>query len=216
MGATVVSINVGKPAAVPYQGRELMTGINKVAATGPVYLGAEQLDGDGQADLKNHGGPDKAVCAYPFDHYPYWERELQRKLGCAAFGENATIAGLTETQACIGDIYRIGTAVVQISQPRYPCFKLGNKHGVPDLPEMVLDTGYSGFYFRVIEPGHLQAGDSVELIERPPLEVTVAYAIGIVHRGRGEAAGIRRLLAVDALSASWHEMLRKMLGKLAE
>lgn len=216
MNATVVSVNVGKPAAVPYQGRELMTGINKSVAAGPVYLGAEQLDGDGQADLKNHGGPDKAVCAYPFDHYPYWERELNRKLSYAAFGENATIAGLTETEACIGDIYRIGSAVVQISQPRYPCFKLGNKHGVPDLPEMVLETGYSGYYFRVLEPGCLQAGDSVVRIERHPLEVTVAYAIGIVHRGRSDAAGIRRLLAVEALAASWQDMLTNMLSKLAE
>ncbi|MBW7459428.1 MOSC domain-containing protein, partial [Paenibacillus sepulcri] len=172
----LLSLNIALPVAVLHGSREVETGIFKKPSSRPLYLAKTGLDGDGQADLINHGGEDKAVCVYSSVHYPYWASEWGKDAEAGAFGENFTVSRITEQSICIGDIVRAGEAVVQVSQPRQPCFKLGIKHGLPKLPLQVQQTGYSGFYFRVLQEGIVAAGDELVLASRHPAGVTIAEA----------------------------------------
>ncbi|MCU6709168.1 MOSC domain-containing protein [Paenibacillus sp. J5C_2022] len=210
--AIIRSLNVGKPAALSFRGKEVMTGIVKQSVQDRVYLSQLNFEGDGQANLKHHGGVDKAVCVYAHEHYPYWERELNRALSMGAFGENLTTEGLLEDDVCIGDVFQLGEAKVQISQPRQPCFKLSVKYGLPELPLQVQNTGYTGYYFRVLQEGHVGSGDMLTLVQRDTAELTVAYANEIMHHDKSNAEGMRKLLAVDGLSASWRKTFEKRLS----
>lgn len=210
--AEIVSLNIGQPKPAAFNGKEVSTGLFKTPADEPLFLSRTNFEGDGQGDLVHHGGPDKAVCVYPHEHYPYWERELQRSLEYGAFGENLTIRGLAETDVCIGDIYRLGEASVQVSQPRQPCFKLSMRYGKPEMPLLVQETGFTGFYFRVLEEGLVSPADGLTRTWRHPLGVTVDYANRIMHRDKGNFEGIRRLLAVEELSANWRRTFEKRLG----
>lgn len=189
------------PVEVQYRGKTLETGIYKLPVEGPRRLTVNGLAGDGQADLVNHGGPDKAVCVYPSEHYAYWERYLGRSLDPGAFGENVTASGLLETEVCIGDIYEIGTALVQVSQPRYPCFKLSQKHGPAEMPAEVLKTGFSGFYFRVLREGQLSAGSAVVKVSAGASHASVARVLHLIGAGRGDKQGLQEMLGVEALAS---------------
>lgn len=208
----VLSINTCVPETTVYQGKELKTGIYKKPVTGEVYLDYLNFAGDAQADLVNHGGADKAVCVYPYEHYAYWEQQLGTRLALPAFGENLTTTGKTEADVRLGDIYQLGTAVVQVSQPRQPCFKLAHMHQAPELPVWVRETGYTGYYLRVLEPGTVRAADTLTLVEAGHLEMTIAKANQILHRKAAAKDEIRSLLRVEALA----ESLRKMLNKRLE
>jgi len=210
--AEIVSLNIGQPKPATFNGKEVSTGIFKKPSGEPLFLSRVNFEGDGQGDLVHHGGPDKAVCVYPHEHYPYWERELQRSLEYGAFGENLTIRGLSETDVCIGDIYRLGEASVQISQPRQPCFKLSMRYGKPEMPLLVQETGFTGFYFRVLEEGLVSPADGLTRTWRHPLGVTVAYANRIMHQDKRNVEGIRKILAVEELSANWRRTFEKRLG----
>ncbi|KIL37862.1 hypothetical protein SD70_30305 [Gordoniibacillus kamchatkensis] len=201
----LVSLQVGKPKTVIYQGKDIQTGIDKAAVTVPLFLSTVNFEGDAQADLVNHGGPDKAVNAYCAEHYPYWERELQRQLARGAFGENVTLEQMTEDTVCIGDIFRLGEAVVQVSQPRQPCYKLAGKHNVPDLPLKVQQTGFTGYYFRVLEPGLVPPQGDIRLLERHPAGITIAFANRIKYVDKRNRAAIERLLGLKELAASWRD-----------
>ena len=149
--------------------RSWTSGIFKAPISGPVWLGATNLEGDGQEDLKVHGGPDKAVMAYSADHYPFWRSKLTHlpELPYGAFGENFTLGGLTEDNVYMQDIYRIGEAVVQVTDPRQPCWKLARRMQTKEVGPLMIGTGYSGWYFRVLTEGHVEPGLPVELVERP-------------------------------------------------
>ncbi|MCZ8522870.1 MULTISPECIES: MOSC domain-containing protein [Paenibacillus] len=212
----LVSLNTAMPVSMPYGAQAVETGIGKKPVSGPVRLGWEQLAGDGQGDRVHHGGPDKAVCVYAAEHYPYWRGQLGQEMPYGAFGENFTVTGLTEDKVHIGDIFAVGTAKVQITQPRQPCYKLAAKHEVADLVLQVQHTGYTGYYFRVIEEGIVEAGLEIILVERHPLEVTVAEANRLMYRDKRDDAGIRRLLEVDALSESWRSGFEKRLAEASK
>ncbi|CAM4479985.1 MOSC domain-containing protein [Paenibacillus tarimensis] len=213
--AKIMSLNVGTPAPLVHGKKEVMSGIVKRPVTEPVWLSMTNLQGDEQADLVHHGGVDKAVCVYPYEHYAYWERELNRTLEFGAFGENLTTQGAAEQDISIGDIFRIGEAVVQVSQPRQPCFKLSAKYGVPELPVMVQDTGYTGYYFRVLQEGAVRSGDELILVNKHPGSITVSFANQIMHHDKKNEEAIREILNVDALSGSWRETLMKRLGGIS-
>lgn len=210
----IVSLNVGKPVTVDYQGKDLSTGIYKQPVEGPLFLSSLNFEGDGQADLINHGGLDKAVCAYPSEHYPYWERSLGKPMPYAAFGENLTLRGLLEDEVCIGDVYRIGGAVLQVSQPRYPCFKLSQKHGVKDMPARVLNTGYSGFYFRVLEEGRVSADSPVTRLDSQASGITVLEVLRMMKDGRKDEQGLERMLEIDELASSLKSQFGTWLATL--
>ncbi len=212
LSAPIVSINVGMPQTIVDKGKEIQTGIYKTPVKEPVYLSAVNFTGDGQADLVYHGGPDKAVCVYSYRHYPYWQQALNRPLSCGAFGENLTMDGLVETEVCIGDVFQLGEALVQVSQPRQPCHKLAKRYGVDDLPLRVRNTGYTGFYFRVLREGMVSCDQPIRLVERNPQQVTVAFANQIMYHDQHNAEAIKRILNVEALSASWRDTLLKRLA----
>lgn len=198
----VLSLNVGKPVTVDYRGRPLETGIYKMPAAGQVLLTLEGFEGDGQADRVNHGGTDKAVCVYPIEHYAFWEEQLGKKLEYSAFGENLTVSGLLETEVCIGDVFEIGSALLQVSQPRFPCFKLSQKHGPADMPAKVLSTGYSGFYFRVLREGQIASGDRIVKKESGEGGYPIRRVLYVMEHGRKDKTGLAELVQLAALAAS--------------
>jgi len=210
----LLSLNIGKVQTGTYKGKEAKSGISKSSVGQAVRLTELGFEGDEQADLVNHGGPDKAICVYGYRHYPRWEEALNRSLDYGAFGENFTVSDIDEHEVHIGDVFRVGTAVVQISQPRQPCWKLAMKWGLDELPLLVTESGATGFYFRVLQTGEVKAGDALIRLEAHPDRITVAEANRVMHRDRDDVEGIRRLLAVDAMSGSWAGTLTKRLVRL--
>lgn len=212
----LVSLNIATPVSVPHGSKKVETGIFKKPAGKPLHLTFTGLAGDGQADLINHGGPDKAVCVYTNAHFPYWSEKWGESVQNGAFGENFTVSGLTEESLCIGDTVRVGEALLQVSQPRQPCFKLGLKHNLPDLPLQVERTGYTGFYFRVLHEGMVAEGDELFLERRHPAGVTISEANRVMSVDKKDTAGIRRLLEIPELAMSWRETFVSRLAKLEE
>ena len=214
LAARVVSVNVGLPGPLAHGKGEVRSGISKAPVRGALWFRKNGLEGDGQADTENHGGPDKAVCVYAVEHLPYWEVRLGPELEPGAFGENFSAEGLVETGVRIGDVYRVGTALTQVSQPRVPCFKLAARHGKEMLAVWVKETGLTGFYLRCLEPGEVRAGDEISLVRSPEHGFTVAEANGIMH-GDADVAALERLRAIPELSAEWKRMLKARLRRAA-
>jgi MOSC domain-containing protein YiiM len=207
----VLSVNVGRPREAEWRGRTVRTAIFKDAVTGPVAVCGQNLEGDGQADLEVHGGVDKAVYAYPSEHYPFWQHELGvDALPWGAFGENLSTEGLLESEVAIGDRFRIGSVLLEASEPRIPCHKLALRHQRQDLPREFLLSGRSGIYFRVIEEGRLAAGDEIVRTHGHPERVLVSDVQGLV-RGVGDLEVLRRASQHPALSEAWREKLRRRL-----
>jgi MOSC domain-containing protein YiiM len=220
----LLSIQVGPPKTLEspnFSGgmKTWTTGIFKEPVTGPVYLARTQLAGDGQADLVNHGGADKAVNAYAIEHYPYWRNKLNiPAMTNGAFGENFTTEGLLETELCIGDTFALGESIVQVSQPRQPCWKLALKWHIKDLALQVEQTGKTGWYFRVLKEGHVTGGDELKLIERPCPQWTIETANQIMHHRPDDFEAASELATCPLLSASWQRSLsqRAASGKAAD
>jgi len=208
----ILSVNVGEPTAIVYRTKEVISAIQKRPVDEGAYLSRLNFAGDRQADTVHHGGKDKAVCAYPYEHYAYWERALGFPLRFGAFGENLTLAGLLEGDVCIGDVYEAGEAVIQLSQPRQPCYKLAVRYDSPDLPLRVQQTGFTGYYFRVLREGRVRRGDALRLLQSHPLRVPVADVNAAMHGDSSNAELILKLLGVEALSDNWKRTFRKRLA----
>ncbi|PRY39478.1 MOSC domain-containing protein [Umezawaea tangerina] len=210
--ARVLVVSTGAVRSVPWHGRTVASGIGKTPVHAPVDVGAAGLAGDEQADLEHHGGPDKAVLVHPGEHYRAWAGRVG-DLVPPAFGENLTTSGLLETDAVIGSVYAVGTAVLQVTQPRRPCYKLAAHNGVADLAVRTQRTGRTGFYCRVLWPGTLEAGQAIELLHRPDHGVTAAEVHRVVNVDRDDLAAARRLLDhPDLLPSSWVGLLDKRLA----
>lgn len=207
----LLSLNIGTPKTENFCGREVITGLCKLPVRERLALTKTGFAGDGVQDKKHHGGTDKAVCVYSAEHYPHWERVLGEKLPPAAFGENLTVAGLSEKEIHLGDCFRLGTALLQVSQPRQPCKTLAARYGRNDFVKLMVDAGYTGFYFRVIEEGEAGPDDRLEIVTKAPLEVSIALANRIYHHDRKNRGGIEKVLAVPALSASWRDSFQELL-----
>ncbi len=215
--AVLVSIQVGLPqtlgdanAADPLD-RRWTTGFIKQSVSGPVRLGRTNLEGDGQADLVHHGGPEKAVLAYSADHYVRWREVLDRPdLVYGSFGENFTIERLTEADVCIGDTWLVGPeVVVQVSQPRQPCWKLARRWRIKTLALQVQELGQTGWYFRVLAEGMVEPGMPLTLRERPYPQWSVARANHVMHHDRKNLRLAEELAAVPLLSENWQATLRR-------
>jgi len=210
----IISIQVGlprfrgTPGAADPMDRPWCTGFFKEPVAGPVRVGRTNIVGDGQADLEVHGGPDKAVLAYSADHYPAWRAELGLPdLPFGAFGENLTVAGLTEADVCVGDVWTAGEVTFEVSQPRQPCWKLARRWKVKTLPATVIETGRSGWYFRVTVEGELTAGAELTLADRPRPTWTVARANTVMHHEKTNPTLSAELASVPELSISWRDTL---------
>lgn len=208
----VRSLNVGSPATYEYEGRQVRTAFFKYPVEGPLFLGKTGFPGDAQVDDVHHGGADKAALLYAFEHYAYWERELGHPPGAAALGETITLEGLTESEVRIGDAYQIGEAVVQISQPRVPCYKANIRQGVPDMDKRVMACGFTGFYVRVFTAGQIKAGDQVTLISRVEGAPTVAELNHIVYHDHSNREALERYAGLTELAEVWRNWLKKLLG----
>jgi MOSC domain-containing protein YiiM len=210
----LISLNVGRPRLVVWDGRPVSTGIYKSPVEGRVMLRTLNLDGDRQADLNVHGGPTKAAYVYPAEHYGYWRGELPgMELPWGMFGENFTTEGLDESAVNIGDRFRLGDAEVVVTEPRMPCYKLGIKFGRMDILKRFLASGRTGFYFAVEREGEVAAGDEIELLTRDKHHVTVADITRLYARGKGDDELMRRAMAVEALPEAWREHFRQQLSR---
>jgi MOSC domain-containing protein YiiM len=209
---TVVSVNVGTPKLVQVRDRTVLTSIFKSPVAGRVAVGRRNLAGDRQADLRVHGGPYKAVYGYPEEHYPFWGEQLpDMELPLGVFGENLTTRGLTEEQAHIGDQFRVGSAVLQVTQPRMPCYKLGIRFGRSDMPKRFWLSGRPGIYFSVVEEGDLAAGDPIERITHNAESVSVADVVRL-YRGDDNSRELLERALRAPLFGSWKQELLERLS----
>jgi MOSC domain-containing protein YiiM len=205
----VLSINVSMPRQMSVHGKEVETGIFKTPISGPVVARRLNLDGDGQADLTVHGGPDKAIYLYPWENVEYWKQALRRDdLHPGSFGENLTAEGMNEDGVAIGDEFAIGAARFVVTQPRLPCFKLALALETPSIPKTFIESGRTGFYLRVLEEGALQAGDPIyALPSREPVRVTIAEFVKLYRAKRATREQIHKLLSLGALPQDWKDWL---------
>jgi MOSC domain-containing protein YiiM len=211
----VVSLNVGLPRTQLYGRETVRTGGAKKPVPNAT-LCSLGFAGDGQADLVNHGGVDKAVCVYPYDHYAHWEKVFGHELEPGAFSENLTISGAVETGVCVGDVFGVGGALVQVSQPRTPCSKLAGKNGQRLLTRWVGQSGYTGFYMRVISGGSVSSGDAFDLVEGHPERISIAAVNDIIF-GRSEDAGlIEKLANLPEFGADGRALFSERLGRRRE
>ena len=212
----ILSVNVGLPREVTWQGKIVTTGIFKEPVNAPVMLRSLNLDGDRQADLAVHGGVSKAVYAYPSEHYPFWRAEFsEMNLPFGMFGENFTTEGLLEESVYIGDRFRIGEAELMVTEPRMPCYKLGIKFGRADIIKRFLVSRRSGLYFAVAREGIVSAGDALQIIGREQQEISVADITRLYAFEKDDLKALRRAIEVNALPESWKGYFRHRLEKQA-
>jgi MOSC domain-containing protein YiiM len=215
ISARVLSLQVGRAATLPWRDGVVETGIVKEPVPDGTRLALTPtgFDGDEQADLSVHGGPDKAICCYAVEHFPRWAEMLGREsMPYGAFGENLSLHGALETDVRIGDTYRLGDdgVIVQVSQPRGPCFKLAARWGDKRITSDMAYNMIAGFYFRVLETGTVGAGDALELLQRGS-EVSVAEVLRVTYRDRHDPAALARVVAIPALAEQWRGSLAKLV-----
>ena len=209
---TLVSVNVGMPKDVPWQGKTVFTGVFKDAVTGPRRVGKLNVEGDGQGDLAGHGGEQRAVFVYQLDSYRYWEQELGRSdFVHGQFGENFTVDGLSDAEVCIGDRYRIGTALLEVTQPRVTCYRVGLRMEDPRIPALLVSHRRPGFYFRVLEEGEVQAGDEIVKVASGDEQMTVAEVDALLYLPGHPRQQLLRALRIPALSPGWQASFRALL-----
>ncbi len=212
MKLKLISVNVGLPREVTWKGKPVRTGIFKEPVNARVMLRELNLDGDRQADLTVHGGVDKAVYVYPFEHYDYWRSELpDTELTFGIFGENFTVTGLREEEINIGDRFKIGSVELMVTQPRLPCYKLGIRFGRSDMVKRFLASRRTGFYFRVLQEGEVVAGDTLELMSRDPNNITVADITQLYVREQNNPELLHRAAQLEALPESWRDYFHEQI-----
>ncbi len=208
----LLSVNVGLPREIEWKGKLVRTSIFKAPVPGRVRVSQLDLERDQQSDLSVHGGIDKAVYAYPSEHYPFWHKELPgMDLPWGVFGENFTTEGLLEEAVHIGDRLRVGSAEFVVTQPRMPCFKLGIRFDRPDIVKRFLQSGRSGFYLAVLKEGEVTAGDSIEYLKRDEHGVTVADIVNLYGRDATNQELLRRVSDLPSLPENWRDYFRKRL-----
>ena len=213
----VVSVNVGQPREVQWKRRTVSTGIFKEPVKGRVMARKLNLDGDRQADLSVHGGPEKAIYVYPAEYYQSWRAELpEMDLPWSMFGENLTIEGLQDGQVNIGDEFRIGSAHVVVTQPRMPCYKLGLKFQRDDILKRFLVSDRSGFYLAVLEEGEIEAGDSITLLKRDEHNVTVTDIMHLYTSDKNNLDALQRAILVPALPQGWRDYFNERIDQLSD
>lgn len=213
---SILSLNVGRPRLVPMGRRSVLTSIFKSPVEGPVSVHGHNIEGDQQADLRVHGGAYKAVYLYPSEHYAFWSGQLHMPdLPFGAFGENLTTAGFTEGEVCIGDQFRVGTAILQVAQPRMPCYKLGLRFGRPDMVKRFWQNGRPGIYFSIVQEGELARGSSIEKIADGPEHVSVTDVVRL-YKGEEWSGDLRKSALRSPLRGSWKRDIQWRLTEEGE
>jgi MOSC domain-containing protein YiiM len=213
----ILSVNVSYPKEVEFEGQKVTTGIFKEPIEGRVKLRTLNLDGDKQADLTVHGGPDKAVYAYPMEHYEFWRKAYPNiKMSNGMFGENFTTEGLMESEVNVGDVFRIGSSKVIATQPRMPCYKLGVKFGRMDVLKKFLASGHSGIYFKVLEEGEVEAGDLIVKIKNDTNRVGVSDIVRLYASDREDIKTMQRAVKVEALPEGWKDYFYEQIRRIGK
>lgn len=207
----VVSLNVGEPESLTYEGRSFTSSINRKPAACAVMLETLGFDGDRPGNEQVHGGHDRAVCCFPHEHYPYFSRMLGVSLEVPAFGENLTTEGMLESEVCLGDVYRIGRAAVQVSQPRQPCGTLAARNRSSHLPRWINEKAWCGFYFRVLEVGAVSPGDEITLMRRVHPGITIEVLTRIMLDKRAARDRLVECVSLPALSHSWRDRFERRI-----
>jgi MOSC domain-containing protein YiiM len=211
----VISVNVGQPRPIEWAGKEVLTSIHKQPVEGRRAVRTLNIDGDKQSDLTVHGGADKAVYAYPSEHYPFWRGELPGvEFPWGAFGENLTTEGIDEEDLSIGDVLRVGSVDVMVTQPRIPCFKLVARLGVANMVKRFLASRRSGFYFSVLREGEVGAGDSIEILERATERMSVKELTDLYVAKPPTIETLERALALRGLAPVWRDQISSGLAAL--
>ena len=209
----LMSVNVGLPRNVPWQGKTVYTGVWKHPVDGPAMVRRLDIDGDGQGDTNGHGGEQRAVLVYQTQSYRHWQQHFGRDdLSYGSFGENLTVDGLADEEVCIGDRYRIGEAEFEVTQPRVTCYRVGLRLGEPELPALLVSHHRPGFYMRVISEGRVQAGDRIVKTRTGPGALSVADTDALLYLPGRDPAKLRLATAIPALSPGWQESFRELLG----
>ncbi|RSK27344.1 MOSC domain-containing protein [Bacillus sp. HMF5848] len=210
MQGNIESIQIGLPKEMPHYAGVMETAVRKDEVN-EAFLAMEGFEGDEVANKKYHGGLDRAILLYAYDHYDKWEKEFHTKLRKAAFGENVTVGGLTEDNVHIGDIYQIGAAFIQITQSRIPCDTLSKNNNIKKILPRLVETGYTGYLARVIQEGLIYKSDKVTLIERQPHSVSVLFTHNTYFHDKTNKEAIKRILACEALAEDWKNKLNKLI-----
>ncbi|CAM3062637.1 MOSC domain-containing protein [Filibacter tadaridae] len=206
---------MGQKHAKSPMDREWESGIFKELVNGPIWVGRTKLDGDGQADIKNHGGPEKAVFAYPKEYYPYWQQELDiSDIKVGGMGENFSVANVTEQSISIGDTFEIGGAILQVSQPRQPCWKPARRYKIKNFALLIQDTGKTGWYFRVLQEGIVEAGQTFNLVDRPSPKWTIEQCNHVMHVDKNNLQSAAELAECEWLAVNWKARLQKRVEQV--
>lgn len=208
--AQILYLNVGMPEHRNWNGKQEVSAIGKKGVT-QAFLSKESFQGDGVAATEFHGGPDRAVCFYPVEHYQQWSAEFEKSINPPTFGENISASGMMEKDVYIGDIYRLGDATVQVSQGRIPCSKISKNNEIDKLLKRVVETGYTGYFFRVIEEGMVYGDSDISLLERQQEDVSILVANEIYFHRRKDHRAIETLLGIEGLAEAWKKELKKLL-----
>ncbi|MED2766090.1 MOSC domain-containing protein [Bacillus thuringiensis] len=215
MGIELIHFSTGKPKTIQYaEDKEMTTGICKQLVE-DAFLSKDGFRGDGVADLRFHGGPDRAVCVYPYEHYELWENEFHTSLPTSAFGENITVANMLEQDVYIGDVYQLGDAIVQVTQGRIPCSTISKRLSIPGILPRIVETGYTGYLCRVLQEGTVRKDSQITLLERHPHQVSILFANEVYFHRRKDIEGMESIIAVPELAEDWRKSLTERLEKLA-
>lgn len=213
----VVATNIGKAVEIEWNGKKEMTGMYKYPVDEPILLGLEDVEKDDVMDRKYHGGLEKACYLYSADHYSYWQKKYPAtEMGWGFFGENITVEGLNESAIRIGDNYRIGEALVQVTQPRQPCYKLGIRAGAPEIVRDFWNSPFPGVYLRVLEPGSVRTGDTMQLVEQGTEALSLADVFALFTSERNNIPKLRQAIAIPEMAASCRKDLTKRLRHAEE
>ncbi|CAH0347293.1 MOSC domain-containing protein [Bacillus sp. CECT 9360] len=217
MGITgkIVSFQIGRPQLRVFSGAQFNTGINKQKVK-TAFVTKAEIEGDGIGNKKHHGGPDRVICFYPYEHYEMWEKRFGKRISIPAFGENLTVSGMKEEQVYIGDIFRIGECITQITQGRIPCAMISHFNNETGFLKEVIETSYTGYFARVLEEGQVREDDSIELVQRVQNHVSVLSANEIYFHNKEGLIGLDRLLTIDELAIVWKSKIMRKRAALLE
>src|SRR6516225_1353396 len=215
--ARLLSVNVGLPREIAWRGKTVYTSVWKQPIDGRRFVRRLNIDGDAQGDLAGHGGEQRAVFVYQIDSYHYWERELNRgDFTFGQFGENFTVEGLADNEVCVGDRYRIGGALFEVTQPRVTCYRIGIRMDEPRMPALLVAHHRPGFYFRVLEEGEVGTGDDIVKVAEGPERLTVAAVDALLYLPGPAKEELERALRIPALSAGWKSSFEALLGQMTQ